>query len=72
MPLLLMSNLVCAYEAWRGRRGGVVRNIYDSLQCFKSVVGHVGFCDDLLPSLLLFLRVFISASPVSIVLLSKG
>ena len=34
-----------------GRRGGVVGKIYGSLPCFTTVVGRVGCCDDLLPSL---------------------
>ena len=47
-----MSNLVCAYETWEGgRSGGVVEKISDSLPCFTTAVGHVGCCDDLLPSL---------------------
>ena len=31
--------------------------IYDSIQCFMTVVGNVGCCDDLLPYLLLVLHV---------------
>ena len=31
---------------------GVVGNISDSLPYFMTVVGHVGCCDDILPSLL--------------------
>ena len=27
-----------------------VGKIYDSLPCFMTIVGHVGCCDDLLPS----------------------
>ena len=35
----------------------VVGKISDSLPCFTTVVSHVGCCDDLLPSPLLFLHV---------------